>query len=461
MLATQGAKNQWPSRRRLGVGKIQVKDLHHVRVYYNDQMFGGHPNRGGIWNFGDGEIAVACLVKEVKYGEVEPHGYEIGRRSGVVLCRSFDNGETWLESEQKYIWHNDHSIEEILDWLKPVSENQREQIDMMKPDSIIHFMIGDYLRWPLGSSWVAAQQGAATPSAAERYQAGVRKRSPSFSWRSADRGRTWERRPTRIEGPSGVDPRDEDGGFLTANLGYVRFDNGVLGIVGSTVFYGQDIACFYVSYDNGVNWRFASEVARVSNAPNTDYRYSYLGVHRLPDRRLICSMHRMPENYPLVAFSDDDGMTWAEPKPIVSPATYSLPLTGPEPEQALADRDPSMGERGIQKQTWIGLSGAYRSPVTYVARDGRIIVLIARRGYPARGGRGIVGVMSKDLGQTWSEEFMIRGDAYTGDCGYPVITELENGRFFTAYYITSKEGDKPVRYSAAVRYVAGTFFSLE
>ena len=431
-----------------------MKDVHHVRVYYDDQMYGGHPNRGGIWNFGDGEIAVGCLVKEVPYEDVNPHILEMGRNSGVILCRSFDHGKTWPESERKWIWHNGRPIDEVLDWLKPRAENQREQIDMMKPDSIIHFLIGDYLRWPIGSSWVAAQEGAASPTAVERYQAGVRKRFPSFSLRSRDRGRTWESYPTRIEGPMGVDPRDEDGSFLLANAGYVQFDNGVLGIVGGTYIDGQDVACFYVSYDNGLSWRFASEVARV---PNAGYRFTYLGVHRLPDGRLLCCTHRIPENYPLVAFSDDDGMTWTEPKPIVSPATYSLPLTGPMPERPLEDTDPNNLSRRMR---WVGLYSSYRSPVAHVARDGRIIILFARRGYPARGGRGILGVMSEDLGETWSEEFVIRGDAYSGDCGYPVITELEDGRFFTAYYITSK-GEKPVRDSEVVRYVAGTFFSLQ
>ena len=59
-----------------------------------------------------------------------------------------------------------------------------------------------------------------------------------------------------------------------------------------------------------------------------------------------------------------------------------------------------------------------------VSQNGRIIVLFARREYPARGGRGILGVVSDDLDETWSKEFILRGDAYTWDCGYPVMTEF-------------------------------------
>jgi hypothetical protein len=170
-----------------------------------------------------------------------------------------------------------------------------------------------------------------------------------------------------------------------------------------------------------------------------------MGVHRLPDGRLMVSMHRMTENWPCVAFSEDDGMTWSEPRYIVSPATYSLPITGKEPDHAIGHRS---GPR-------------YRSPCALVTRKGRIVVVFARREYPARGGRGILGVVSDDLGETWSEEFVLHGDAYTWDCGYPVLTELEDGRIFVAYYITTKESDEPVLEHSGVRYIAGTFFRLD
>ena len=54
----------------------------------------------------------------------------------------------------------------------------------------------------------------------------------------------------------------------------------------------------------------------------------------------------------------------------------------------------------------------------------------------------------------------MRGDAYTWDLGYEVFTELPDGRIFTAYWITSRDGE-PVPESACVRYIAGTFFRLE
>ena len=88
-------------------------------------------------------------------------------------------------------------------------------------------------------------------------------------------------------------------------------------------------------------------------------------------------------------------------------------------------------------------------------------MLFARRSYPARGCRGICGVLSDDLGQTWRHEFVIRGDAYAFDLGYETLIELEDGRFFTTYWIATKDGDEPVHENLCVRYIAGSFFRLD
>ena len=66
------------------------------------------PNRGGIWNFGDGEIALAYLAVPMNYTDDLPPGYnrhsggprsfrgaheKWGSESGVMLSRALDNGE--------------------------------------------------------------------------------------------------------------------------------------------------------------------------------------------------------------------------------------------------------------------------------------------------------------------------------------------------------------------------------
>ena len=57
----------YPSRRRLGVRKVAVREVEHLRVHYDPTLYMYGPNRGGIWNFGDGELAVAYLAGPVDY----------------------------------------------------------------------------------------------------------------------------------------------------------------------------------------------------------------------------------------------------------------------------------------------------------------------------------------------------------------------------------------------------------
>ena len=86
-------------------------------------------------------------------------------------------------------------------------------------------------------------------------------------------------------------------------------------------------------------------------------------------------------------------------------------------------------------------------------RDGRILVLFARRKPPF----GIGGLVSEDLGTTWSQEFVLRDDASCADLGYPVATELDDGRIFTAYYYTLEDGNS----FGGSRFIAGSHFRLK
>ena len=441
------------SKRRVGVRKVELEDLRHTIVHRDENMYLYGTNRGGIWNFGDGEIAVAYLAVPMDYSVMRegPNKYwarhcggprsmwgrhpRWGSESGCIISRSFDHGETWPEDQRQWIWHNDRSIEEILDWLRPRERSEREEIDLGDCDSIVHFCHGTYLKYPIGG--VGRDENS--------FELGRRRHAPSFCLRSRDRGRTWENHATLIDSPEWA----PDAGYLGVNLGHVRFDNGVLGITGAI--YWRHAQCFYVSYDNGVSWSFCSEVARVGShltrsAPGVEgVGFNYSGVHRLPDGRLMCCMHKHPPEMPCVAFSEDDGMTWSEPRFVTSPGSHYGNMADPEPERPLND-----ALRANRR----------RCPSALVTRDGRIIVLFARR-TPSLGNRGICGVVSEDLGETWSEEFVVRGDGYSWDLGYQVLTELEDGRIFVAYWFCAKDQEEPIEEVQIVRHIAGSFFRLD
>ena len=91
-------------------------------------------------------------------------------------------------------------------------------------------------------------------------------------------------------------------------------------------------------------------------------------------------------------------------------------------------------------------------PLAERLRDGRIVVIFGRRKQPF--GMGLI--VSEDDGATWSAEAVIRADASDGDLGYPVATQLEDGRIFTAYYFMENDGNG----FGGTRHIAASFFRL-
>ena len=85
-------------------------------------------------------------------------------------------------------------------------------------------------------------------------------------------------------------------------------------------------------------------------------------------------------------------------------------------------------------------------------RDGRIVVLFGRRKPPF--GMGLT--VSEDDGATWSAEAILRDDASGSDLSYPVATQLDDGRIFTAYYYMEADGN----HFDGTRHIAASFFRL-
>ena len=190
--------------------------------------------------------------------------------------------------------------------------------------------------------------------------------------------------------------------------------------------------------------------------------YNYSGVHKLPDGRLMACMHQhwgpTPDfETPCVAFSTNDGMTWSEPEFVTTPGTFCGPVIGPRAESA------PRNEEGIKDNS------RQRCPVALVTRAGRIVILFARR-TADRGCRGIIGVVSDDLGKTWSEEFVVRGDATAGisgirwspslptaGCSPPIggRRRKETCRFPSLSWCASSPGP-PFGWTSSIRYNKGT-----
>jgi hypothetical protein len=77
----------------------ELTDVHHIKLCYSKDTYCGHPRQSGIFNYGNGEIAVLHAHAPSRYETVEDisHSFTTGyaSRAKILLQRSLDHGETW------------------------------------------------------------------------------------------------------------------------------------------------------------------------------------------------------------------------------------------------------------------------------------------------------------------------------------------------------------------------------
>ncbi len=391
--------------------KVTVKDARHVHVCGDKEHYCGHPRQYGIHNFGGGELVVIHGHATWDYQKAFPrHGFDPDKQgykssSILLLRRSTDGGETWPAENDVVIYDETVSVEEKKKFL--FRENpQRESIDLSHPDSMVI----------VSRTWLGDRDEGSRPTMV------------SYAQRSADRGQTWENAVTLIHAP-GKRPYSS----ITGHRSLVLDDGSV---VLAMLIQPPGCVAVYASDDNGLTWEFLSEVARSETGLGG---FCYPGMIRLPDGRCQFYMLDMVTRTHVICMSESDDLyAWTKPRPIIrwgaSPWREHL----------------RPGEHSITGSFPTGVF--YRSPWPLLLEDGRILVVFARRKPPC----GIGAVLSEDEGATWSDEFIIRRDASGPDLGYPVATQLEDGRIFTAYYFMVEDGNP----HGGSRFIAGSFFTV-
>lgn len=135
--------------------------------------------------------------------------------------------------------------------------------------------------------------------------------------------------------------------------------------------------------------------------------------------------------------SDDDGWTW-KPVSIIGPdhnETDIFPLGGKRWLAAARTARMELIRSDDHGATW-----KEPKPVTdrneingHLARlaDGRLLLSYGVR---VDGRRGVCAKLSRDDGETWSEPLRLAHTADGGDCGYPSSVELADGKIVTAWY---------------------------
>jgi hypothetical protein len=380
-----------------------LTDVRHIRIHGDRTTYCGHPRQGGLFYFGNGELALLHNHATVYYRtreDVQHDFYGYHARSVLLLQRSTDYGETWPGADDVAVWNEAAPIDEREKLVLSAFTAPRQRIDMSRPESIVVFP-----RTFLGPNQYGAPQMLA------------------FALRSPDKGRTWEKTPTLLLPPPGCYSASPD------NAPIVRLPDGTL-LFPMRTFGGRNSVDLYASRDHGLSWNFRSQITEP---------HDYPALILLKSGRIQCY------NYPLgMCYSDDVGKTWSKRQPILPPL--------PSP---WAKEDPVYREEL-----------AHRSPQPILLRDGRILILFARRLAP---GLGIGGILSEDAGRTWTPDFILRSDANPSaktkirgesvdyaDIGYPLMAQLEDGRMFAAYYFLVNDGNN----FGGSRFLAGSFFRV-
>lgn len=402
-----------------GSKQVEIRDIRHLKICSSKDTYCGHPRQGGILNFGNGEIALihnhapcAYRVKE----DVQHDYFGYHRRATYLLQRSFDGGETWPESGNVEVFRECDPIEKRREFIAQYSETaERDDISLASPDTCTFFRV----------TYVGEADNRGMPAPV------------LFCLRSPDRGRTWERVPTVIRPAHGYvginrhNPRITkipDGTFLASFSCVLPGEPSAEETFGAR--FTTAAIAVYGTDDDGLSWTLLSEVHR---DPTGQGRPGYPTLLRLQSGRLQCYMLNIYGQHNAMMMSEsEDAYAWSSPRPIVR-----------------------WGHSPWRKRRRPGQVGGYfhyRSPWPLLLDDGRIVVIFGRRKAPY----GIGGIVSEDQGRTWSDEFVLRDDCSGPDLGYPVATQLDDGRIFTAYYMTIEDGNA----FGGSRHIAGTFFRL-
>ena len=324
----------------------------------------------------DGRLVAAARVQTHAYHE------PVGAWLAFV---SEDDGETWTETDDPTIPYN---------WPGTTPREKMERLERMLPD-------GSYLcagaagceYWPSECRAEAENLGLQVvdhPMGGLISVGGYK----LFTARSTDQGNTWSRREWVVPGMK----------IVSSNRPATFMEDGtLLHHVYATDLRGEAYNYVWRSTDNGETWRLYPMGSQVYALECNE-----TGMVEVSPGRILA--HARNDRRPLVErWSYDGGVTWTDPL--------------------------STGIEG-----W---------PAHLLKlRDGRILCAYGRRVEPG----GVRAVLSEDGGLTWDldNEVVLRDDGgydsslrggygWRSDVGYPVSTQLSDGRVLTAYYITNAD----------------------
>ncbi|MAE60237.1 MAG: hypothetical protein CMJ49_02655 [Planctomycetaceae bacterium] len=401
-----------------------IKNIQHTVIDLDKTRYAGHPRQGGIFDFGNGELAVLYNRAPCAYKQWPDVRHDVGgyhQRSQVILARTYDGGATWDRANDVVVFDRttpDDAQLQYLEQTKRDPQTPRDTIDLNSPDTAIHF----------GFTWISDCDPP---------------RLVGFALRSADRGHTWESVPTLLN-PRTDSASAHYGIPLIAmpdgtHLGAMSHSAGNMyppldGTPTDTTEYPHHIA-LYGTDDHGLTWE---PLSMICHDPTGLGFPAYAALLLLPSGRLQCYTLNIggQRDTIQVCHSDDGGYSWSDTRPIVG--------WGRSPWVNVPQQHRMSGRKAFGK--------FLRSPWPLRLADGRIVVIFGRRKPPY----GIGLIVSENDGDTWSDQQIIRADSAGPDLGYNVAVETAPGTIFTAYYYTDDDGNG----FGGTRYIAGSHIEI-
>jgi hypothetical protein len=312
--------------------------------------------------------------------------------------------------------------------------------------------------WSWGNEILVGHRSAAFQIVERGHAVDRTKPEYDYQSRSLDGGQTW-----RIEKPESL-MRPENGGPAPGECpGQIDFTHPDFALM----FRGGPghESRFYLSSDRGRTWQGPYKFPLLEQ-PRIMARTDYL-VHGKREMTVFLTAAKKNgnEGHVFTARTNDGGktwqfVTWIGPEPdgysimpstvILSPEKWLTTIRRKEgPEHWI---EAYLSDDGGKNWKWLnkpapstgGSSG--NPPSMLKLKDGRLAITYGYRSEPY----GMRARLSRDNGQTWGREIILRDDGGCWDLGYPRVVQRLDGKLVTVYYFNDHEDQE--------RYIAATIW---
>lgn len=312
-----------------GYGQDKHPSTKHVKVYYEEEKFGGWPANWGMWNWGK-EILVGYTQADHK--DQKGHNYDVST-SKTQFSRSYDGGQTWQQEDAYQRGITEATWENVIGGKSVKPELLGQKINFKHSDFALTFRMRNaldggtsfYYTYDRGRKWIgpfdlnvnfSGPEPAGIVSRTDYIIEGKHKMTAFLTVGFRD-GEVENWRQVACV-------RTDDGGITWKHLAWIgperlnsimpsslRLDkNTLLTMIRRTK---PPQMASYISKDNGNTWNQLNDPVKV------DANGHPPALLKLKDGRLcmvygIRHAETMKEGIGMyVVFSSDNGQSWAKP----------------------------------------------------------------------------------------------------------------------------------------------------